>query len=175
MELECETINKSKTVVVLTPAKIMYQDKMPYLVLAASGVNIDQILEPNVAIITSLIWAPQKDIFFVAPFRGYCFQISNNFEMRRDMGSSTVIGFGNLFNMQTSPAPSASRSSAYSTNCGTSDEMIYAILKAFLMEAFKRFEITTYGTGYIIDFGEYGHKLYIEYIDAVYDYIKNNL
>lgn len=35
-------------------------------------------------------------IGFLAPFRGYCFQVSGSIDGIRDLGASTVVGLGNL-------------------------------------------------------------------------------
>ena len=174
MELECEKIDKSKTIVVLKPAKIIYKDsKMPYLILVPR--DFDDL---DIANITESL-KPRLHVFCVAPFRGYRFQVSNNLMMQGDLGASAVIGFGNLFHATTRfPESFESTSSLYASNCGVFGDdgsMIKPVLNAFLMEAIKSFENTAYGEAYKIEFDYNSYQICSEYINAVYEYVKHNL
>jgi len=64
----------------------------------------DMVLKETVeAVLTSYEGVPvlkvtQEDgkVGYLAPFRGYCFQVSGSLEGVRDLGASTVVGLGNF-------------------------------------------------------------------------------
>lgn len=64
----------------------------------------DMVLKETVAaVLTSYEGVPvlkvtQEDnsTGYLAPFRGYCFQVSGSLEGIRDLGASTVVGLGNF-------------------------------------------------------------------------------
>lgn len=43
-----------------------------------------------------------EEVGYLSPFRNYCFQVSGTFDGQMDLGSSKVIGLGNVWNAKKS-------------------------------------------------------------------------
>jgi len=49
------------------------------------------------------ITLPDGRTGYLAPFRGYCFQVSKSLEGEYDLGSTSVVGLGNFIGVQRTP------------------------------------------------------------------------
>lgn len=112
----------------------------------------------------------EKNIY-LSPFRGYKFQVSNSFDGDWDLGSSRVVGLGNIISETL-----RMKGGVYSSNLSkvNTEKYIFELMaKEAIEEAMRHPEIK--GTIDRALFKEYTssgqNKLFREFIDLTYDYI----
>lgn len=92
-----------------------------------------------------------KTVGYLSPFRGYSFQVSETLNGHRDMGSSQVIGLGNIWKSRRDETNNKLVSSNLSW-----DETKKEILKGQAMIALSQFQTLKKA---LIKYGRFGKKI----------------
>ena len=116
----------------------------------------------------------EKEIF-LGPFRLYKFQVSETFEGNWDLGSSQVVGLGNILLPRPNPTE---RKSTYCSNLSrveTEKYILSLMAKEAVDKAMDCLDSEVSGGLFIPHDSTGQYKLFREFINSVYTYVLQNM